>query len=193
MNRLILVAALTLCFSGCAAEPSSGDNDDQIAYAQQRHEPDVRYEPSPRPVVKAMLELARVSVGDVVYDLGSGDGRIPIAAARDHGARAVGIDIDPRLIARARANARKAELAERVTFRLEDMFEAEISEATVVTLFLSPNVNLRLRPKLMTELRPGARVVSHYHDMGDWKPDRTIRVLGRPVYLWTVTDKGLEH
>ena len=134
--------------------------------------------------------MAKVGKEDVVYDLGSGDGRIPIAAARHYGARAIGIDIDPKLISRANANARKAGVAELVTFRNEDLFEADISGATVVTLFLSPEVNLRLRRKLMNELRPGARIVSHYHDMGDWKPYRTINVMGRPIYLWSITGSG---
>jgi ribosomal protein L11 methylase PrmA len=133
-----------------------------------------------------MLDLAQVKPGDVVYDLGSGDGRIPITAARDHGARSVGIDIDPKLVARARTNAAKVGVSERVTFINQDLFETDLSEATVVTLFLYPDVNLKLRPKLLAELRPGTRVVSHWHDMADWQPDRTIRVMDRPVYLWII-------
>ena len=190
MTRLILVAALAALFGGCTAAPSQSHNDAHLAVAQPLHKPDVRYEPSPPKIVRAMLELAKVGKEDVVYDLGSGDGRIPIAAARHYGARAIGIDIDPKLISRANANARKAGVAELVTFRNEDLFEADISGATVVTLFLSPEVNLRLRRKLMNELRPGARIVSHYHDMGDWKPYRTINVMGRPIYLWSITGSG---
>jgi SAM-dependent methyltransferase len=133
-----------------------------------------------------MLELAEVTERDLVYDLGSGDGRVPIAAARDFGARAVGIDIDPRLIAQSNANARKAGVADRVTFRNEDLFEADFSDATVVTLFLYPDVNMKLRPRLLKTLRPGTRVVSHWHSMGDWRPQETIQVEGRPIYLWIV-------
>ena len=190
MTRLILVAALAVLYGGCTAEPLSGHNDEHRAFEQSLYPPDVRYEPSPQPVVKAMLHLANVTRTDILYDLGSGDGRIPITAAREHGARAVGIEIDPHLLSRARAKARKAGVAERVTFRNEDLFSAGIRDATVVTLFLSPEVNLRLRPKLMNELRPGARVVSHYHDMGDWKPDRAINIMGRPIYLWTIAGSG---
>lgn len=190
MTRLILVAALAILSGGCTAEPSQSHNDAHLVVAQPLRKPDVRYEPSPPKIVRAMLELAKVGKEDVVYDLGSGDGRIPIAAARHYGARAIGIDIDPKLISRANANARKAGVAELVTFRNEDLFEADISGATVVTLFLSPEVNLRLRRKLMNELRPGARIVSHYHDMGDWKPYRTINVMGRPIYLWSITGSG---
>jgi len=146
----------------------------------------VRYEPSPPRVVHAMLDLAGVNASDVVYDLGSGDGRVPIAAARLHGARGVGIEINPKLVALARANAARAKVADKVTFRSGDLFEADIRDATVVTLFLYPDVNLRLRPKLLRELRPGTRVVSHYHDMDDWKPAKKIYVDYRPIYLWEI-------
>ena len=181
MRRLVLAFVLTLAACGpvAGAEPA--------ATAERRpSEPDVRYDPSPPRVVRAMLNLAGVTAADLVYDLGSGDGRVPIAAATDHGARGVGIEIDPRLVARARANAERAGVADRVTFREEDLFKAHIGDATVVTLFLSPTVNLELRPKLLAELKPGTRVVSHYHDMGDWKPARKITVDYRPVYLWIV-------
>lgn len=149
------------------------------------HEPDVRYEPTPQPVVEQMLALARVAPGDVVYDLGSGDGRIPITAAR-RGARSVGIDIDPALVAKAEANAAAAGVADRVRFRTEDLFTADFSDATVVTLFLYPDLNLRLRPRLLSELKPGTRIVSYYHDMGDWRPDKTVRTPRANIYLWTV-------
>jgi SAM-dependent methyltransferase len=162
--------------------------------AQSSRKPDVPYEPSPPEVVRAMLELAGVRNEDVVYDLGSGDGRIVIAAARDFGARGVGIDIDPQRIAEANENARRAEVGNRVKFVQGDLFTAEFADATVVTLFLWPEVNLRLRPKLMS-LKPGTRIVSHVHDMGDWKPDRTIQVRmengrERTVYLWIVRPTG---
>lgn len=188
MRRIATALAATALLSCTAGDAPSASGGGQSAATLG--EPDVRYEPSPQGVVHAMLELARVKPNDVVYDLGSGDGRIPITAARDHGARAVGIDIDPELIEVARENAREAGVAERVEFRNEDLFEADFSDATVVTLFLYPDVNLRLRPRLLRELRPGTRVVSHWHDMGDWRPDRTIRVLDRPVYLWIVPRPG---
>jgi SAM-dependent methyltransferase len=147
---------------------------------------DVRYEPTPTAVVRAMLRLARVDARDVVYDLGSGDGRIPIAAAREFGARGVGIEIDPALVARAQANARAAGVADRVEFRLGDMHAADVGAATVVTLFLHPEPNLKLRPKLRAELRPGARIVSYIWNMGDWTPDEARRVNRRHIFLWRV-------
>ncbi len=151
--------------------------------------PDVRYEPSPPDVVRAMLRLAEVTSRDVVYDLGCGDGRIVITAAKEFGARGVGIDIDPARIAESEENARKAGVSGRVRFRTEDLFEADIREATVVTLYLWPWVNLKLRPKLLRELRPGTRVVSHCHDMGDWTPERQIEVDGHRIYLWRIPEK----
>ncbi len=148
--------------------------------------PDIHWEPSADPVVTAMLKLAGTKKGDVVYDLGCGDGRIVIAAAKEFGARGVGIDIDPQRIDESNANAKKAGVTNRVTFREEDLFEANISDATVVTLFLWPSVNMKLRPKLLKELKPGTRVVSHSHDMGDWKPDKAELVDGARIYLWTI-------
>jgi SAM-dependent methyltransferase len=148
--------------------------------------PDVRYEPSTPEIVTGMLNLAGVGKNDVVYDLGCGDGRIVIAAAEKRGARGVGIDIDPERIAESRENARKAGVAGRVTFRNEDLFEADIKEATVVMLYLWPSVNMRLRPKLLSELKPGTRVVSHSHDMGDWKPEKEVEVDGDTLYFWTI-------
>jgi len=155
---------------------------------------DVPYVQTPNEVVVEMLRLARVDRNDVVYDLGSGDGRLVIAAARDYGARGVGIEIDPRLVAQSAESARRAGVGERVTFREGDLFQTNLSDATVVTLYLSPALNLRLRPKLLRELRPGARIVSHAFDMGDWAPARTIRVdtRDRPaqVYLWIVPPRA---
>jgi Methyltransferase domain len=150
--------------------------------------PDVVYVPTPSEVVDAMLELANVSGNDVLYDLGSGDGRIPIAAAQKYGTRAIGIDIDPQRIQEANANAQDANVRDRVEFRQQDLFEADFSEATVVTLYLLPELNVRLRPKLLQELKPGTRIVSHAFDMGDWKPDRVEQVYGRTIYLWTVPE-----
>lgn len=152
--------------------------------------PDVRYQPSPQKKVKEMLDLAGVQPGDVVYDLGSGDGRIPISAVKEYRARGVGIDIDPRRIAEAKANARAAGVDGQVEFRNEDLFEADFSDATVVTLFLWPDINRKLRPKLM-QLKPGTRIVSYWHDMGDWRPDKKIKggLFGGNIYLWTIPQR----
>jgi precorrin-6B methylase 2 len=184
--RSATAAALLLALPSCTA--SSAPATEQAATRPVR-KPDVPYEPSPHAVVRAMLELAEVGPEDVVYDLGSGDGRIPIAAARDFGARAVGIELDPRLVARARENATKAGVADRVEFRIGDLFEADIGEASVVTLFLWPEVNIRLRPKLLAELKPGTRVVSHWHDMDEWNPETARSVNGRPLYLWRIPER----
>jgi hypothetical protein len=152
--------------------------------------PDVRYEPTAPEVVQAMLRLARVGARDVVYDLGCGDGRIVVAAAKERGARGVCVDIDRRRVEESRENAGAAGVAHRIQFRNEDLFTTEIGGATVVMLFLYPDINLKLRPRLMHELKPGTRVVSHWHDMGDWKPRETVQVTSegrpRPVYLWLV-------
>ena len=148
--------------------------------------PDVRYDPSTVDHVHAMLQLAGVAKTDVVYDLGSGDGRVVITAAKEFGARGVGIDIDPALIRESEASARREGVSDRVVFRNEDLFTADIHEATVVTLYLWPSVNLKLRPKLWKELKPGTRVVSNMHDMGDWVPQKTIKADGHFIYLWTI-------
>jgi ribosomal protein L11 methylase PrmA len=132
-----------------------------------------------------MLRLAGVGPGDVVYDLGCGDGRVVVEAAR-LGALAVGVDLDPRRVAEARENARRAGVEDRVELREADLFATDVSGATVVTLYLWPEVNLRLRPKLLRELRPGARIVSHDHDMGDWKPQAEAEVRGAKLYRWVV-------
>ena len=136
-----------------------------------------------------MLKLANVTASDVVYDLGSGDGRIVIAAAQKFGARGVGIELDRQLVNEANKKARKAGVADKVTFLSVDLFKADISEATVVTLYLLPSINLRLQPKLMRELKPGTRIVSHRFDMGAWKPEQELIVRGVHVYLWTIPDK----
>jgi len=155
---------------------------------------EVPYVQTPSDVVTAMLRLANVSATDVVYDLGSGDGRLVIAAARDFGARGVGVEIDPGLVAQSTESARRAGVADRVAFRAGDLFQTDLSDATVVTLYLSPEINQRLRPKLLRELRPGARIVSHDFDMGDWVPSQTIRVPSRDptstVFLWLIPPKS---
>lgn len=146
----------------------------------------VRYEPTPPSVVRQMLELAGVGAADVVFDLGSGDGRIPITAAKEFGARGVGIEIDPALVARAQARARAEGVDGRVEFRRGDMYAADLRDATVVTLFLHPRPNLNLRPKLQRELAPGARVISYMWDMGDWRADEIRRVNRHRIFRWTV-------
>jgi SAM-dependent methyltransferase len=155
--------------------------------------PDVRYEPTPDDVVEVMLRLADVKAGDVVYDLGCGDGRIVISAVRERAARGVCVDIDPRRIEESRENARQAGVADRIRFLNQDLFTTDIGEATVVMLFLFPNINLKLRPKLLHELKPGTRVVSHWHSMGDWTPQETVRVTSggreRVVYFWTIPQR----
>ena len=148
---------------------------------------DVHYVPTPDAVVSAMLDVAQVTPADVVYDLGSGDGRIVIEAARKYGARAVGVELDPELNKTAMKNAQKAGVAGKVSFVRADFFKTDLSEATVVTLFLSPNINARLQPKLRRELKPGARIVSHRFPMPpEWKPDRELTVKGARVFLWTI-------
>jgi SAM-dependent methyltransferase len=152
--------------------------------------PDVHYEPTSPEVVEVMLHLANVKAGEVVYDLGCGDGRIVITAVRQFGARGVCVDIDPQRIAESQENARAAGVADRIRFLNQDLFVTDLSDAAVVMLFLSPALNLKLRPKLLRELKPDARIVSHWHDMGDWKPQKTVRMQSggreRSVYLWTI-------
>jgi SAM-dependent methyltransferase len=147
---------------------------------------DVRYEPTPMPVVRALLELADVGPQDLVYDLGSGDGRIPITAATEFGARGVGIEIDPALVTQAQAKAREAGVEDKVEFRLGDMYAADVRSATVVTLFLHPGPNLKLREKLRSDLQPGSRVVSYVWDMGSWTPADVRRVNERRIFLWRI-------
>ena len=162
---------------------------------QPRHPPDVPYVPTTEPAVQAMLKLAGVKKTDIVYDLGCGDGRIVIAAAKNFGAHAVGIDINPVRIAEAKENARKAGVENLVRFEENDLFEADIHEATVVTLFLLTSVNMKLRPKLLKDLKPGTRVVSNTFEMGDWKPVKEATVgndddmgsyLSHKLFLWII-------
>jgi ribosomal protein L11 methylase PrmA len=148
---------------------------------------DAIYLPTPGEVVKAMLRMAHVGPGDVVYDLGSGDGRIVIAAVKDFGAaRGVGVELDAIHVQEAKENARRAGVSDRVEFRQQDVSDADVRPATVVTLYMGLAMNLKLRPKLRSELRAGSRIVSHAFDMGDWMPVETRTVNGRPVFLWTV-------
>jgi len=160
-----------------------------VSAQQPLRSPDVIFVPTPQEVVDAMLKLAKVSKNDVIYDLGSGDGRIPITAARTYGARAVGIDIDPQRIKEATENLKTAGVGDRVRFLNQDLFTTDISEATVVTLYLLGPLNVKLIPKLNKELKPGTRIVSHAFDMSsdgvERKPRETLNVNGRTVYFWT--------
>ena len=153
---------------------------------RERRAPDVIFVPTPNDVVDKMLELAKVTAKDVVYDLGCGDGRIVITAAQKYGVRAVGIDIDPQRIKEATANAAAARVTDKVRFIEGDLFEADISEATVVTLYLLTRLNEKLKPKLLKDLKPGTRVVSHAFDMGDWAPEAKAQVGASNVYLWRI-------
>jgi SAM-dependent methyltransferase len=148
--------------------------------------PDIHFVPTSNGVADAMLKLAGVTADDIVYDLGSGDGAIVLRAAEKFGARGVGIEIDPQLVKTANDRARKRGLSDKVTFIQGDLFKADLSQATVVTLYLSGSINRRLAPKLMMDLKPGARIVSHRFDMGDWQPDARAHAGGRDVFLWTI-------
>lgn len=148
---------------------------------------DVPFVPTPQEVVARMLSIAKVGKNDVLYDLGCGDGRIVVTAAKAHGARGTGFDLDPERIGEARKNAEQAGVADRVNFKVADLFETDVSAASVVTLYLLPNVNTRLRPRLWKQLKVGSRVVSHAFDMGpEWPPEKTDSVEGRSIYYWTI-------
>jgi len=177
--RMIRKVSSLLLLSGLALAP---------AFAQEKklRDPDVIFVPTPQNVVDEMLKLAQVHKGDVVYDLGCGDGRLVVTAAKQYGVRAVGIDINPVRIKESEENARQAGVTDRVSFRNEDLFEADIKEATVVTLYLLQSLNEKLRPKLWKDLKPGTRIVSHTFDMGDWKPEKEMEIEGRRIYLWTI-------
>ena len=149
-------------------------------------EGDVPFEPTSHATVRAMLEAAGVGPNDFVIDLGSGDGRIVIAAARDFGARGLGVDLDVRLVEKSRKNAVRARVADRVEFRVENLFDTDLSRATVLTLYLWPEVNLRLRDEIFRQMKPGSRVVSHEHDMGDWEPDAVVVAGEDTIYFWVV-------
>jgi precorrin-6B methylase 2 len=153
---------------------------------QEKTAPDVVFVATPHRVVREMLKLADVRKDDMLYDLGSGDGRIVIAAARDFGARAVGVEIDRKLVNESMENAKRAGVAGKVEFVTQDMFKTDLRGATVVTLFLLPDLNKTLMPKLFKELEPGSRVVSHMWDMDDWKPDMTLKAYGSTVHFWII-------
>lgn len=185
MRILTALAAALVSLVLVAPTPS-------LAQAQRRPAaptPDVIFVPTPQEVVEDMLRLANVQKGDVLYDLGSGDGRIPITAAKKYGIRAIGIDIDPERIREANANAKKAGVTHLVQFKQEDLFKTSFSDATVVTLYLLPDLNVKLRPRLWNELKPGTRIVSHQFEMGSWKPEKKLESNGRTIYFWTVPPK----
>jgi predicted O-methyltransferase YrrM len=181
-----LVGVFALGISTASAGPMAAAQAAATPTQQGLRQPDVIYVPTRQSVVDAMLKVANVKAGDVLYDLGCGDGRIPVSAAK-LGARAVCIDIDPRRTAEANENVKKNNLADRVRVLNQDLFTTDISEATVVSLYLLPSLNLKLRPTLWRTLKPGTRIVSHDFDMGDWKPEQTLSVDGATVYYWTIT------
>lgn len=160
---------------------------------------DVPYVPTATEVVEKMLKMAKVSDNDIVYDLGSGDGRIPITAVKKYNAKkATGVEINPELVQKSQENAKEAGVSDKVNFLQQDLFKTDLSDATVVTLYLLPAINLKLRPKLLQELKPGTRIVSHAFDMGDWKPDKVEQVRGKnggtyTIYQWTVPQNVPEN
>jgi len=194
MSRAAALASILLGFCLNAAAQTAAQQPPQAAAAAaqpQLRAPDVVFVPTPHDVVEAMLKVAKVGKRDVLYDLGSGDGRIPITAAQKYGiVRGVGIDINPERIKEANENRLKSGVGERVSFINADLFETNLGDATVITLYLLPTLNLKLLPKLLKELKPGTRIVSHAFDMGSWKPEQTLNIDGRNVYFWTIPAPG---
>ena len=197
---LASMSVASLGIAGCSSQDQTNAQTNQpqtlVQTGQQtgvqtpQREPDVVYVPTPQEVVDQMLALAKVTKNDVLYDLGSGDGRIPITAAQKFGTRGFGIDINPERIKEANANAQKAGVTDRVKFLNQDLFTTDVSQATVVTLYLLPQLNVKLRPQLFKQLKPGTRIVSHDFDMGKWKPDRVVQTQeGSTIYLWTIPKK----
>jgi predicted O-methyltransferase YrrM len=184
---LACLLAVTACASDTRPTPQAA----APAPQKELRSPDVIYVPTPPEVVDAMLKVAKVGKGDILYDLGSGDGRIPITAAQKYGiARGIGIDINPERIKEANENLRAAGVGDRVRFINADLFESDFRDATVITLYLLPSLNLKLLPKLLREVKPGTRIASHAFDMGSWKPEQHLKVEGRDVYFWTIPAKG---
>ena len=191
---------LTAAFGEAAPEILTGGVKGSTAFGpgaaatRPKRRPDVIYVTTPEAVVTAMLKAANVTKQDLVYDLGCGDGRIVVTAAKNYGARGIGIDIDPQRVKEARENVKRNGVGDRVEIRQQDLFESEFRDASVVTLYLLPSLNLKLRPKLWKELKVGTRVVSHAFDMGeDWKPEQQMYVDGQRVYLWTITEDVKRH
>lgn len=189
---LIASVGFVMGVAGCNSQTLTNAQTPQVETPVQSPErqPDVVYVPTPQEVVNEMLTLAKVTKDDVIYDLGSGDGRIPITAAQKYGTRGVGIDINPERIKEANENAQKAGVTDRVKFLQQDLFQSDFSEATVVTLYLLPELNVKLRPQLFKQLKPGTRVVSHDFDMGDWKPDQVVQTQeGSTIYYWVIPEQ----
>lgn len=186
MDRRRFLAAAPLALAGCTMAPRPG-GESPILPANAARNPDVPFFVSQDNVVDAMLRLAEVRATDNVYDLGCGDGRIVISAATQYGARGVGMDLDPELIALARSYSDRAKVSERTLFKVGDLFEEDLSPATVVTMYLSVDLNKRLKPKLLRELKPGSRIVSNTFDMGGiWEPERIVPVGHTRVFLWRI-------
>ncbi|HEY9768097.1 MAG TPA: class I SAM-dependent methyltransferase [Coleofasciculaceae cyanobacterium] len=190
LSSLVIVGCATQerNFSEIPTEPAT-----PVQTQPATEAPSVPYVPTPQNVVNQMLELANVSGDDILYDLGSGDGRIPITAAEKYGARGTGVELNPELIEQSRANAESANVADRVEFLQQDLFQTDLSEATVVTLYLLPDVNLELRSKLLQELEPGTRIVSHDFNMGEWQPEQVVQVQSgtrqHTLYYWVVPEE----
>jgi predicted O-methyltransferase YrrM len=206
LQRLLILflAGVCITITGCAGQEYIVKSKESVKNEQtqapgvtvppaKKVRADVPYVPTPQPVVDTMLSLANVNQNDVLYDLGSGDGRIVITAAQKFGTRGTGIEIDPELIKEANANAQSAGVTDKVKFVQQDLFNTDFSNASVVSLYLLPDVNKKLRPKLLSQLKPGTRIVSHDFDMGEWKPDKVVKIQGNDrqhtVYYWTVPKK----
>ena len=172
------------------AAPTLTGQTEAPATQPQERPADVPYVPTPQAVVDAMLEVAKVGENDILYDLGSGDGRIVTTAAQKYNVqKGVGVEINPELVQEATVNAQEAGVSDRVQFVQQDLFKSDFSEATVVTLYLLPDINLKLRPQLLQQLKPGTRIVSHAFDMGEWEPEQTLKVDGRTIYYWVVPEE----
>ena len=192
---LLLFFALFILVYACDNTEQSIDSKEDLSYRSfSEDDLDVPYDPTPQPVVEEMLKLAEVKTGDVVYDLGCGDGRIVVTAAKMYGVRGVGVDLDPERVRESEENVRINGLEKLVTIRHENIFDTDVSEATVVMLYLYPSVNLALKPILLNQLKPGSRIVSHAFDMGDWEPEKevTIEYEDAPyeIFLWRIPEKS---
>ena len=185
-HRSVLHRTLRACLTGLAGLGAAGFLSAGAALAQQDRPLDVPYVPTPQAVVDRMLELGEVSSSTYVIDLGSGDGRIPVTAARKYGARAMGVDLNPKRIEEALQNAKDNGVTDKVEFKNQNLFDTPIGDADVLTMYLLPRVNVQLRPRILSELEPGSRVVSHAFDMDEWEPDQQDTVDGKTVYLWIV-------
>jgi SAM-dependent methyltransferase len=189
-KALLLLLFIAFCIPVSACDIAQENSSSGFLSADDL---DVPYEPTPIPVVEEMLKLAEVTKGDVVYDLGCGDGRIVVTAAKNYGVTAVGVDLDPQRVLESENNVRLNGVENLVTIKHQNIFETDVSEASVVMLYLYPSVNLALKPVLLNQLKPGSRVVSHAFDMGDWEPERKVIVEheGAPyiIYLWRIPEK----